>query len=168
MRRGSGELRHYHQSQQYSTASLTDGGGSIVERYAYTAYGQVTFFDGSGSQISNPEISNRYTYTVREWDEGLSLYHYRARLYDPYGVGVIREACRFVIKWDNTDDDFTDCMRKFVRHVIPQELQPGCAGMIIACIGQKVYEFITTPVNVAIPVGNWPQLEIWPERSLVK
>ena len=26
--------------------------------------------------------NNRYTYTGREWDAGLSLYHYRARMYD--------------------------------------------------------------------------------------
>jgi len=26
---------------------------------------------------------NRYTFTGREWDEELELYHYRARMYDP-------------------------------------------------------------------------------------
>jgi RHS repeat-associated protein len=72
----------FNRNQQYSITAVSDGGGSVVERYAYTAYGQVTIADGSGSQISNSEISNRYTYTGREWDEGMSLYHYRARMYD--------------------------------------------------------------------------------------
>jgi len=69
-------------NQQYSITALTDGGGSIVERYAYTAYGQVTILDTSLSQLATSAVGNRYTFTGREWDEGLSLYHYRARMYD--------------------------------------------------------------------------------------
>jgi len=77
--------RHYDSNQQYSITAVSDGGGAVVERYAYSAYGQVTIADVSGSQISNSEISNRYTYTGRERDEGLNLYHYRARMYDAVG-----------------------------------------------------------------------------------
>jgi len=51
----------------------------------YSAYGQVTIADASGSEISNLAIANRYTYTGREGDEGLSLYHYQARMYDAAG-----------------------------------------------------------------------------------
>jgi RHS repeat-associated protein len=75
----------FNRNQQYSITAVSDGGGSVVERYAYSAYGQVTITDASGSVISNSAISNRYTYTGREWDEGLSLYHYRARMYDAVG-----------------------------------------------------------------------------------
>jgi RHS repeat-associated protein len=97
MRGGSGGLRYYHRNQQYSITAVSDGGGSVVERYAYSAYGQVTIADGSGSQISNLAISNRYTYTGREWDEGLSLYHYRARMYDAVaGRFVSRDPIGFV------------------------------------------------------------------------
>ncbi len=53
LRGGSGGLRYYHRNQQYSITAVSDGGGSVVERYAYSAYGQVAIFDGSGSQISN-------------------------------------------------------------------------------------------------------------------
>jgi len=72
----------FNRNQQYSITAVSDGGGAVVERYAYSAYGQVTIADASGSVISNSAIANRYTYTGREWDEGLSLYHYRARMYD--------------------------------------------------------------------------------------
>ena len=87
MRGGSGGLRYYHRNQQYSITAETDGRGAVVERYAYSECGQVTIADASGSQISNSGISNRYTYNRytyigREWDEGLSLYHGRARMYD--------------------------------------------------------------------------------------
>ncbi len=57
-------------------------GGSIIERYAYTAYGEVTFADASGTVQAASASNNRYTYTGREWDADLSLYHYRARMYD--------------------------------------------------------------------------------------
>jgi len=79
---GSGGLRYYHRNQQYSIIAVTDGGGSVVERYACNAYGNVTIADASGSVVSNSAISNRYTFKGREWDQGLSLYHYRARMYD--------------------------------------------------------------------------------------
>lgn len=82
VRDGSGGLRYYHRNQQYSVTALTNGSGTITERYAYTAYGQPTFFDGSGTVISASAENNRYTYTGREWDEELHLYHYRARMYD--------------------------------------------------------------------------------------
>jgi RHS repeat-associated protein len=83
MRGGSGGSRYYNRNQQYSITAVSDGGGSVVERYAYSAYGKVTIADATRAVISGSAISNRYTYTGREWDEGLSLYHYRARMYDP-------------------------------------------------------------------------------------
>ncbi len=85
MRGGSGGLRYYHRNQQYSIISLTDGGGSIAERYAYSAYGQVAFANAAGTPQTSSASHNRYTYTGREWNAGLKLYHYRARLYDPIG-----------------------------------------------------------------------------------
>ena len=47
MRGGSGGLRYYHRNQQYSVIALTSGGGAVVERYAYTAYGTPTILDSS-------------------------------------------------------------------------------------------------------------------------
>ena len=85
MRGGSGGLRYYHRNQQYSITAVSDGGGTVVERYAYSAYGQVIIANASGSEISDSAIANRCTYTGREWDERLSLYHYRARMYDAVG-----------------------------------------------------------------------------------
>ncbi|OYP36784.1 hypothetical protein CGZ80_06960 [Rhodopirellula sp. MGV] len=83
MRSGSGGNRYYHRNQQYSITALTDSSGGIVERYAYDAYGNLSVFDGSGTARTATADGNRYTYTGREWDDELSLYHYRARMYDP-------------------------------------------------------------------------------------
>ena len=85
MRGGTGGLRYYHRNQQYSVTALTNGSGGIEERYAYSAYGEPTITDGSGTVRATSAENNRYTYTGREWDEALELYHYRARMYDPVG-----------------------------------------------------------------------------------
>ena len=69
----------YQSNQQYSITAVTTSSGSVAERYAYTAYGQPTILDGSGSVLSGSAINNRYTYTGREWDQTLGLYHFRAR-----------------------------------------------------------------------------------------
>ena len=82
MRAGIGTLRYYHRGQQYSINALTDSSGIVTERYAYTAYGTPTITDGSGATLTTSADNNRYTYTGREWDEDLELYHYRARMCD--------------------------------------------------------------------------------------
>jgi RHS repeat-associated protein len=82
LRSGGSGLVYYHRNQQYSITALTDASGTIVERYAYTAYGTPTITDASGTTRTTTAVENRYSYTGREWDETLSLYHYRARMYD--------------------------------------------------------------------------------------
>jgi RHS repeat-associated protein len=75
----SGTIHYYHRNQQFSITAVTTSSGSVAERYAYTAYGQPTILDSSGSVLSSSAINNRYTYTGREWDQTLGLYHFRAR-----------------------------------------------------------------------------------------
>lgn len=73
---------YYHRNQQYSVTALTNGSGTILERYAYSAYGVPTITDAAGTPRSSSSYANRYTYTGREWDDVLHQYHYRARMYD--------------------------------------------------------------------------------------
>lgn len=82
MRGGTGGLRYYHRNQQYSITALTNGGGTVTERYAYDAYGTPAILDASLSQLATSSENNRYLYTGREYDEALGLYHYRARIYN--------------------------------------------------------------------------------------
>jgi RHS repeat-associated protein len=70
-------------NQQYSVTAITTSTGTIAERFAYSAYGQPTILDASGSALSTSSISNRYTYTGREWDATLGLHHFRARWMSP-------------------------------------------------------------------------------------
>ena len=51
----------FHRNQQYSITALTDASGSIVERYAYIAYGQPTLLDASGTSLtSTKEIAGSH------------------------------------------------------------------------------------------------------------
>jgi RHS repeat-associated protein len=79
----SGTIHYYHRNQQYSITAMTTSTGAVAERYAYTAYGQPTICNASGSVLTSSAVGNRYTYTGREWDETLSLHHFRARWMSP-------------------------------------------------------------------------------------
>jgi RHS repeat-associated protein len=82
VRKGAGSggtLYFLHRNQQFSVTAITNSSAGVVERYAYQAYGEPTITDGSGSVMSSSSINNRYTYTGREWDGTVGLYHFRAR-----------------------------------------------------------------------------------------
>ncbi len=98
---GGGE-HYYHRNQQYSIVAFSDQNGNIKERYSYTAYGKLGIYDPGGVARSSSNYGNRYTYTGREWDEDLELYHYRARMYDPLsGRFCSRDPIGFVgSKWN--------------------------------------------------------------------
>jgi RHS repeat-associated protein len=78
-----GTIHYYHRNQQYSITAMTTSTGAVAERYAYTAYGQPTILNASGSVLTSSAVGNRYTYTGREWDETLGLHHFRARWMSP-------------------------------------------------------------------------------------
>ena len=78
------ESLYYHRNQQYSVVALTNSSAAIVERYAYSAYGVPTITNAAGTLLPVGSVDNRYLFTGREWDQTLSLYHYRARMYDAY------------------------------------------------------------------------------------
>ncbi|WP_182870915.1 RHS repeat-associated core domain-containing protein [Stieleria mannarensis] len=81
VRDGTGGLRYYHRTQQYSITALTDSSGVIKERYAYDAYGTPTITDASGTARTTTAEGNRYLFTGREYDDVTDTYHYRARIY---------------------------------------------------------------------------------------
>jgi RHS repeat-associated protein len=74
-------VHFYHRNHQYSVTAITTSTGAIAERYAYTAYGQPTILNSSGTPLSpqTSTLNSRYSYTGREWDATLGLHHFRAR-----------------------------------------------------------------------------------------
>ncbi len=62
---------------------VTDGGGAIISRHDYRAFGEPLFFDRWGNQLGGTQRGNRFLFTGREWLADLKLYDYRHRLYQP-------------------------------------------------------------------------------------
>ena len=79
---GTTGVVYYSRNQQYSITSLTNAAGSVIERYAYTAYGQTKIFRGSGVPLAASARQNEYTYTGRRADRETGLMYFRARMYD--------------------------------------------------------------------------------------
>jgi RHS repeat-associated protein len=78
-----GTLVYFHRNHQYSVSAITTSAGVIAERYAYSAYGHPTILDASGTVLQTSNFSLRYSFTGREWDATLGLYHFRARWMNP-------------------------------------------------------------------------------------
>jgi RHS repeat-associated protein len=76
-------IYYFYRNQQYSITAVTTSTGTIAERYAYTAYGQPTILDASGTVLQTSNFSLRYSFTGREWDATLGLHHFRARWMSP-------------------------------------------------------------------------------------
>jgi RHS repeat-associated protein len=81
---------YYLKDHQNTVLALTDESGSVVESYAYDAYGRIlSVKDGSGvpqaSSIGSPvsALGNRYTFQGREIDWTTGLMYFRARWYNP-------------------------------------------------------------------------------------
>ena len=67
--------QYYLQDANYNVTAVLDAGGAVLERYTYTAYGEVTFlepdFDEAATQQSI--IGNEHLYTGRERDAETGL-----------------------------------------------------------------------------------------------
>jgi len=74
---------YFHENTLGSIYAVTDNNGVVVERYEYSIYGKVSFFDGPGTPISDSAIGNCYLFTGREYDPETGLFYYRARYYSP-------------------------------------------------------------------------------------
>lgn len=76
------EKLYYHRNQQYSITALTNEAGLVVERYAYSAYGQPVILDALGTTVRTASLfANTITFTGREFDPTALLVHFRARMF---------------------------------------------------------------------------------------
>ncbi len=82
----NGQDYWYHKNHLGSVVALTDGQGSVVERYEYDPYGKLTIYDANDSILAFSAVGNIYYFTGREYDFETALYHYRARSLHP-GLG---------------------------------------------------------------------------------
>jgi len=79
---------YYHRNRKYDILGLTSSGGTVVERYAYTPYGEVTFLNGLGV-VQLPHASplgNPYLFTGQRYDAAPAVHFFKGRYFDA-GLG---------------------------------------------------------------------------------
>lgn len=102
------QVYYYHQNTIWSVTSVTDATATIVEQYAYDAYGMVTITNGANIPVPlnswgtpHSAIDNPYMFTGRRIDEETGLYYYRARYYDSdKGRFLSRDPLGYVEGWN--------------------------------------------------------------------
>jgi RHS repeat-associated protein len=119
----------YHRNQQYSITAMTTSTGAVAERYAYTAYGQPTILNASGTVLTSSAVGNRYSYTGREWDETLGLHHFRARWMSPLAG---RFLTRDPIGFEGSPFDLYESLESSpLEHTDPLGLNPLAVARVI-------------------------------------
>jgi RHS repeat-associated protein len=73
----------FHQDNLGSVVAITNQNREVIERYTYSAFGEMKIFDNTGIEISESSIGNIFGFTGREIDSESELYYYRARYYSP-------------------------------------------------------------------------------------
>ena len=63
---------YYRHDANFNITAVTDDTGAVLERYAYSPYGQVAYLDDAFAALSTQEsaIDNEYLYTGRRLDPG--------------------------------------------------------------------------------------------------
>ena len=92
-----GQRYCYSTNDLYSAYALTDGTGTVVERYIFDPYGKVTVLDGSGNPRTGNQTAygNPWTFTGRRLDGETGLMYFRNRMYSvDLGRFVSRGASR--------------------------------------------------------------------------
>ena len=79
----TGALTRYHSDRHGNVTFLLDGGGNVIERYRYDAFGKPTIFSANNTQLSTSAYGNRFMFQGREWIGELGIYDYRHRYYQP-------------------------------------------------------------------------------------
>ncbi|HPN95175.1 MAG: tRNA(Glu)-specific nuclease WapA precursor [bacterium ADurb.Bin236] len=104
---GAAQYFYYHKDGMGSVREITNGAGEVARRNDYDSFGNIVSVngcptapeypaapgaacDGAGAGAGDAyfapahEFYFTYAYTGRQWDAEASLYHYRARYYDPH------------------------------------------------------------------------------------
>ena len=71
------------QDANWNITALTDTSGTVIERFAYTPYGQSTVLDANFTADSDgiSDVGLEYRFTSREFDNETTLHYFRARYY---------------------------------------------------------------------------------------
>ena len=107
------------------TALFDEATGTVVERFVYDAYGNVTELDPDDfTAYTGTDYEWEYTYTTRRLDEETGLMYYRMRYYDAdLGRFVSRDPIGY---WAGDGNLYRYVQGSPVVYVDPSGLLPGC------------------------------------------
>ena len=77
---------YYLKDHINTITEMTNAAGEVVQRYNYSPFGIIrTVKDASGQDynVATAPFKNVFTYTGREFEPELGVYHFKARYYDP-------------------------------------------------------------------------------------
>ena len=77
------DIQYFHKNYLDHVYAVSDDNGNIIEHYRYSAFGEVEFFDATGSNIAASAIDNDILWNVKRFDADSGLYMYLYRHYDP-------------------------------------------------------------------------------------
>ena len=96
---GLGNKHYYHQNRQFNVIGLTDDAvaPAITDLFAYKTYGEVSYYDATGTVQVSPSVDQSYEFTGRRKDGETGLYYFRARYYsDTQGRFISRDPIGYV------------------------------------------------------------------------
>ena len=73
----------YHYDARGNVSYVLGGGGALLERYTYDAFGKPTIFSTNNTELPTSAIGNRFMFQGREYLPELGIYDYRHRVYQP-------------------------------------------------------------------------------------
>lgn len=79
---GAGTKWFYHQGPDQSVLAVT-GSTGLVEGYTYSAFGELSIWNGSGQTISQSTFDNSFQFQGQLYDALTATYSMRARQYQP-------------------------------------------------------------------------------------
>jgi len=88
-------FRYFHKDHLGSVAVITDGGGAVVERISYDAWGKRRFANGADDPSGSIASQTTRGYTGHEHLDAVGLIHMNGRVYDPL-IGRMTSADPFV------------------------------------------------------------------------
>jgi RHS repeat-associated protein len=80
----SGDAVYYTNDANFNVTALVDEAGNVVERYAYSPYGERTVLDADFSADADglSDVDNTILYAGYHYDPETTLYHVRNRMYN--------------------------------------------------------------------------------------
>jgi RHS repeat-associated protein len=77
------DLEWYHKNYLDHVYAVSDDTGNLDEHYRYTAFGEVTIYNGTGTIKTTSQINNTIMWNTRRLDTVSGYYLYKYRHYDP-------------------------------------------------------------------------------------